>query len=356
MAGKSRPTSGKSPAAPVPLKADGPPSHKPAPRPSNAPAPQTVEPPVQSPNEAQVEAQVEALLDEAEQQVQAMSELVGDAPPPQSTPVDESPQNPAPPDPAAVDKPASAAAEAANVEESPASAPPLDDPVDPAALQSQVDAILAEAGHAAGVDDAEDLPSAAPEIEDDFPAAAAPSGNDAVDAAAPPMDIAAVDAVIADAAQRAMEQDEFETGAGDEAVAMAGAASPADSAERVDGESPRRVVKSGDASMRRVKPNSNRRSTGAADLDGGFAKSDGPRRDSAAQQEREALVETPTASEPPDSRWRARAVRAALRGMAAMNEPWSRWTPPTRYVVLAFTVLNITLAGVAYIIVLSRWF
>lgn len=166
------------------------------------------------------------------------------------------------------------------------------------------------------------------------------------------MDIAAVDAVIADAAQRAIEQDDFETSG---SAAPREAVSPTESTEREGAESPRRVVKGGDASMRRVKPKESRRKSGDADLDGEFARPNEQRSDSAAAQEREALVESPAASEPPDPRLRARATRAALRGMAAMNEPWSRWTPPTRYMVLAFTLLNITLAGVAYIIVLSRW-
>lgn len=379
MGKKSRPTSGQqSPAAPVPLKAD-PPPQPPAPVRSGG-------------DEKAIGAQVDALLDQAEQQVRTMTELVNDSAPEQSPrdAAEKTAQEPAAPESASPESQQESTPAEAGEPEQPQ--PALDGPVDPEALQSQVDAILAEAGHHTGptlatpsddpdenleteIDAGSDrdtetaIQTGAPQND----ASPAP-GSDSTDEAAadeqdddplndpPQIDLAAVDAVIADAAQRAMEEDDFEVGSargiGDDQTIDPPVTSPAptaaaNAADPAPPPAPKRklVVKGGDASMRRDK--SKRRRPSVSDLDGHPSAASVEERDSIESDDPQP--HTSVEDEQPEVRLRARVARFTFRQMAAMNAPWHSWTVQTRYAVLGITFLNIALAAVAYFILLRRW-
>lgn len=409
MGKKSRPTSGQhqAPAAPVPLKPD-------------PPAPGAIESADSTPVEG-IEAQVDALLDQAQHQVQSMSELVNesardDSPvdvPAQETAEAEEPASSRSPTaavevdtlaaliaekaaakPAAVQDATEEPGASAAALETPApatadseSAPALDvneiaddtddtEPLDTEALQSQVDAILVEAGHLAEPRESESQPHDSEfdprSTSDHLDGAAAPL-KEAPGEAATEADLASVDAVIADAAQRALEADDFESiGAGPDggdhpSLAPAAPASRTASTAQAapvpalaPAAPPRRaaVVKGGDASMRREKPKKTRPSAADAGLDGNL---------------RPPAAESPEAPAPPlpgaeSSSWlrpllartapglRARIAEGTLQTLATMNSPWKSWSPATRKAILAITFVNMVLAVGAYVVLLKRLF
>ncbi len=395
MGKRSRPTSGQqTPAAPVPIKTS------PAPTPASNPA-----------DESAIEAQVESLLDQAERQVQTITNLVSeDSAELPSEPTDHHDAEDAAD--SLPDQAASAAEQphptaAASAGESEPTEPVTEGPVDTAALQNQVDAILAQAGHPAGPTlvaqkDGEAFGAeveAAAEPSMDAQPESDPSSNtgdgDAATArdesasaadlstgqstedpqptpVAPEIDLAAVDAVIADAAQRAMEEDEFESGlAGStqDAQTIDPPVTPPASREACEPESehvptapaaapppaPKRklVVKGGDASMRREKPKK-RPPARDRDLDGEFPTAPIEERDSTESDDDQPLLSSQEDQD--DLTLRSRVTRFTFRQMAAMNAPWHSWTKQTRYAVLGITFLNVLLATVAYYILLRRWF
>lgn len=374
MAKSSRPPSkNKPPAAPVPLSA---PASEPAPRtPAASAAPVAASAALVEP----IEQQVEALIDQAQQQAREIADLANPSASGEATggatpgpPL--SPEGEATPDgsPSAAGGPAVTAATAATATDvgraadggggstsdsadSPAAnsaeatpAASADQPVDPVALQSQVDAILSEAGYP--IDgEAEAATDASESDAEEKPSPHGESG------AAP--DIAEVDAVIAEAARLALEDDSFGAAEADRGAASRGP----DGAElrAADASRPKAIPKGGDVSMRRDKRQ--RRVQKGADLDGEFpgaapiapaaalADVDGGDDDSLEF----ALPPTEVAA-PAVSGWKQRLRRGTLSVLAAANAPWHAWPPITRAAVLALTIGNGLLALVAFAVVLRR--
>lgn len=372
MAKSSRPPSkNKPPAAPVPLSA---PASEPAPRtPAASAAPVAASAAPVEP----IEQQVEALIDQAQQQAREIADLANPSASGEATggatpgpPL--SPEGEATPDgsASAAGGPAvTAAAAAADVgraadggggspsdsAESPAAnsaeatpAASADQPVDPVALQSQVDAILSEAGYP--IDgEAEAATDASESDAEEKPSPHGESG------AAP--DIAEVDAVIAEAARLALEDDSFGAAEADRGAAARGPGGAESLA--ADASRPKAIPKGGDVSMRRDKRQ--RRVQKGADLDGEFpgaapiapaaalADVDGGDDDSL-----EFALPPTEGTAPVGSGWKQRMRRATLSLLAAANAPWHAWPPITRAAVLALTIGNGLLALVAFAVVLRR--
>ncbi len=371
------PSKTKPPAAPVPLAA---PAATPAPqRPDNARTGSAASGDDQG--AAPIEQQVEALIDHAQQQAQAIADLAapsgsdetsGEAAPNQPPPSEEATMagdsqsapgaprvNAAPtdaagaaadakaqsPSPPAADPPAETATDS--------TAPAPEEPVDPAALQSQVDAILSEAGYPP------DGEGTAVDPEDS-------SGDE--EALTPPevaeptsADLSEVDAVIAEAAQRALEDDAFEVGQGahQSASAPSGPAAPAPSAPAAaaDAGRPKAVLKGGDASMRRDKRQ--RRVQQGTDLDGDLLRPApvAPTGDPTASSDDDVIdfaSSATTAEDAKEADWKIRLCRSTLHLLALANAPWRNWPPITRAAVLALTIGNGLLALVAFTVVLRR--
>ncbi|MCL4198751.1 MAG: hypothetical protein KJZ69_14785 [Phycisphaerales bacterium] len=370
MAKSSRPPSkSKPPAAPVPLST---PASEPAPRSPVAAAPvATSAAPVEP-----IEQQVEALIDQAQQQAQAISDLanssasgeaIGGATP--GHPLSSEGEATSNDSPSAAGGPAVATATATDVgraadggggspsnsAESPAAnsaeatpAAPADQPVDPVALQSQVDAILSEAGYP--IDGEAEAATDASESD----AAEKPS-PDGESRAAP--DIAEVDAVIAEAARLALEDDSFGAAEADRGAAARGP----DRAElrAADASRPKAIPKGGDVSMRRDKRQ--RRVQKGADLDGEFpgaasiAPAEAPADVDGGDDDSLEFALPPTeVAAPAGSGWKQRLRRGTLSVLAAANAPWHAWPPITRAAVLALTIGNGLLALVAFAVVLRR--
>ncbi len=317
-----------------------------------------------------IEGQVEALLDQAQAHVQAISQLSAEVSPDEAV---------APP----VNEASSEATVGAATEE----------PIDPVALQKQVDAILEEAGHfvdePAGEADEDDAAAsplgagapvtatatvatpAASALQDPARAVGPAQTDDEVGRSGvdtTPVDLAAVDAVIADAALKALEED---VEPADEATPSVGAmpaprtgagvgptvAASAAASSGVPAVSRKPVVKGGDASMRRGKK---KRVAPDSDLDGDFAR---PSPEPEPSAEESAVPTEPApmpepggnvASSSPRAPIVQRLGRFALTGLAALNAPWHTWPLLTRYAVLALTLGNVLLAAIAFTVVLSR--
>lgn len=376
MAKSSRPPSkNKPPAAPVPLSA---PASEPAPRTpaaSAAPPPASAAPVVAAAPAEPIEQQVEALIDQAQQQAREIADLAtpsasGEAtdeaapghplsPEGEPTPND-SPSAPGAPAATAAVTDVARAADAGDGStpdsaESPAADPaeatpaaPADQPVDPVALQSQVDAILSEAGYP--VDG--EAEAATDASESDAEEKPSPDGESG---AAP--DIAEVDAVIAEAARLALEDDSFGAAETDRGAAARGP----DGAElrAADASRPKAVPKGGDVSMRRDKRQ--RRVQKGADLDGEFpcaapvAPAEAPADVEGGDDDSLEFALPPTeVAAPAGSGWKQRLHRGTLSLLAAANAPWHAWPPITRAAVLALTIGNGLLALIAFAVVLRR--
>lgn len=369
MAKSSRPPSkNKPPAAPVPLST---PASEPAPRtPAASAAPVAASAAPVEP----IEQQVEALIDQAQQQAQAISDLanssasgeaIGGATP--GHPLSSEGEATSNDSPSAAGGPAVATAtdvgraadggggSPSNSAESPAAnsaqatpAASADQPVDPVALQSQVDAILSEAGYP--VDG--EAEAATDASESDAEEKSSPHGESG---AAP--DIAEVDAVIAEAARLALEDDSFGAAEADRGAASRGP----DGAElrAADASRPKAIPKGGDVSMRRDKRQ--RRVQKGADLDGEFpgaapiAPAEAPADVDGGDDDSLEFALPPTeVAAPAGSGWKQRLRRGTLSVLAAANAPWHAWPPITRAAVLALTIGNGLLALVAFAVVLRR--
>lgn len=412
MTGKSRPTSGsqRAPATPVPLKADPPPAPKsPAPTPKRA-----QEQPTAS---EQLRVQVDDLLDKAEENVRTLNELAAEPADAEESNVDPTPDQPRPsaeepvpsfgddldgptPVPATptdssepvdqVESRGGASQEDAETEKFEADdvtaeefieESSLDDPVDPAVLQSQVDAILAESGHVveslpdateANAGESLKVESEAPAdgltepIEEEAGAAesmqgapaessagadrAADSASSSPDEQEEKIDIAAVDAVIADAAQRAMEQDDLdgsdptvERSQPDDEQPAAGQAAQSQVAP------PGAVRKGGNVSMRdNPPPRPPAAAPKPADAERAPEKAE-PARDTPSGRSTQPAAATL------DPSLKARLLRLTLQGLARLNAPWHSWPPVTRYALLGLTAANLVFAAAAYVLLIKRW-
>lgn len=363
---------------------------------SPAPAQRPPQPPAASPEP--IEEQVDALLDQAQQQVKTMAELTNAeepksdgpesasaaplqagtaSPQPESAASSSEPAATAPTSPVPVEgssdptEPQPDSATEASAEVSDESSPPqpvasADAPVDPAALQSQVDAILAEAGYPVG----EAMVNAQVPPEDEAPEdAARPSSGAEVeneparDEAPTRVDLSEVDAVIADAAERAMEEEDFDSSAAEPSEATGPAALPAAGAKAGPAGAaaparPKAVKKGGDASMRREK---RKRKPPDVDLDGDFTSTapltatPDDRADDSAEESNEDLTFEPVASvESPPEGWIEMIRRHAMTTLSLANSPWHTWSVVTRCAVLAVTIGNGLLALIAFVVVLRR--
>ena len=259
----------------------------------------------------------------------------------------------------AVDTAAPAAADEERVE--PASGEQVSEdtiePLDTDALQSQVDAILAEATQVT-------------ESDENEPLADSSSTPDSLDVETPPptaagsepaaeVDLASVDAVIADAAQRALDEDDFETGDPGRDVApepgrapvVATASTPAPPATP----RPELVPKGGDKSMRREKPRPVRLSVSDSRLDGDPPPTpvQVPKPVAPTPREEPSWLRTFLFQTTP--RLAKQAADPTLRCMAVLNSPWKSWSPSTRKAIMAITCVNIVLAVGAYYVLLRRW-
>ncbi len=343
-----------------------------------APAPEASESAEALPVE-KIEAQVDALLDQAQQQVQSMSELVGEpasddpiegGAPQGAAALDAPPPSTAPPEQSRADPPAVAAGAVYRGSPAPIVRKNVAEaigPLDTDALQSQVDAILADASQVAMPPESES--HTGPQPPPDPPDTQTPGPAVAASQPGAEVDLASLDAVIADAAQRAMEEDEF--GAIDPSRRDGDAPRPTASATPAGGTppapatapaasaptaAPRRepVAKGGDAPPRREMPAPARPRACDIDLDGDFpapaVKAPAPPAPSPA--EKASWLRTALSWSDP---LRGIVAGSALRALTVINSPWKKCSPSTQKAVLALTFVNVVLALGAGYVLLRRW-